>query len=299
MKACYPHIGLASLCRLFGVTRQAHYQYLWTQMDKATEHDLLLKMVNTLRSDHPRMGGRKLYALLQQPMLAHGIKIGRDGFFDFLSHYGLLIRKRKRRVVTTNSYHWLGKYPNLVNTWVLYKPNQVWVSDITYLAVKAGYVYLSLLTDAYSKKILGYCVGPTLESKYSVRALKMAINTLQSPSPGLIHHSDRGVQYCCADYINLLNKYKIRVSMGQKGDPLENPVAERVNGILKDEYLYELELEDVAHVQEILDNKIRLYNDQRPHLSCDMLTPNQASNTQGVLKRRWKNYYKPVKQYQD
>lgn len=295
MKAYYPQIGLASICRLFGVTRQAYYQFLWNQLDRSSEQDIVQQMVQQIRLRHPRMGGRKLYALLKESMEAHCIKMGRDAFFSFLSQNGLLLRKRKRRILTTQSFHWLKKYPNLVDSWILERPNQLWVSDLTYIRVKDQFVYLSLVTDAYSKKILGYCLAPNLEAVHSVSALQMALGTLTGPAEGLMHHSDRGVQYCSQEYVSLLNKYHIKISMGEKGDPLENSVAERVNGILKDEYLCELELTSFSETFIAVENTVKLYNHERPHLSCDMLTPNEASQRKGVLKRQWKNSYQPVK----
>ncbi len=289
MKKSYPRIGLARICRLFGVTRQAYYQDIWNGMDTSLEHEIILQMVEEIRRNHARMGVRKIYERLAPKLLEYQIKIGRDGLFDLFASHGLLVRRRRRKIVTTQSNHWLRKYPNLVDSWELDGPDQVWVSDITYLR---GSLFLSLVTDAYSKKIVGYHVGNTLEAKHTLEALKMATSRLSGPRPTLIHHSDRGVQYCSQEYVKHLQDYQIKISMGQKGDPLENPVAERVNGIIKHEYLYSRELKNSQEALKAVQKVVWLYNNERPHLSCGMLTPNEAHKQQGALERKWKNYYR-------
>lgn len=295
MKIRYPEIGLARICGLFGISRQAIYQQKWFQMDRNIEQEIVLQLVREIRKNHPRMGGRKLYTLLAPQLIECQVKMGRDALFDLLAAHGLLVKRRKRRVYTTDSRHWLRKYPNLVDHWVLDRPNKVWVSDITYLRTAQGLLYLSLITDVYSKKILGFKLAETLEAKHTLEALQMAVATLNGPSEHLIHHSDRGVQYCCGEYIKLLQNYQIQISMGEKGDPLENPVAERANGIVKQEYLDQLKELSVPERVEKTEQIIRLYNHERPHMSCEMLTPVEAHGRSGVLKREWKNYYKKPK----
>lgn len=289
MKKLYPQIGLARICRLFGVTRQAFYQDQWRSIDTSIENEIILALVVKVRSRHPRMGVRKIYELIHPQLLEHSIKVGRDGLYDLFAQHGLLVRRRKRKAYTTNSFHWLRKYPNLVTNWVLDKPNRVWVCDITYWPKGDGFYYVSLLTDVYSKKILGFKLANTLEAIHTLAALQMAIDELDAPIADLIHHSDRGVQYCSHDYVKLLIENKMTISMGEKGDPLENAVAERINGILKDEYLSAVAPSNFGQAEEQLRRTVALYNTERPHLSCDMLTPCQAHKTEGELKRRWKN----------
>lgn len=291
MKALYPQTGLARICGLFGVTRQAFYQNQWQNIDLSIEQEIILGPVKDIRSRHPRMGVRKIYELLQPQLAAHQIKVGRDGLFDLFADHGLLVRRRKRKVHTTNSFHWLKKYPNLIHSWDQERPNQVWVSDITYWPKKDGFYYLSLLTDAYSKKILGFKLAGSMHAVHSKEALVMAIDQLGSPCKDLIHHSDRGVQYCSQEYVEVLEKNGITISMGEKGDPLENPVAERVNGILKDEYLEQVACQDFTQAELQVKRAVSLYNTERPHMSCDMLTPCEAHKINGTLKRKWKNYH--------
>jgi len=201
---------------------------------------LILKEVFQIRKLHHRMGCRKLLEKLQTFMMEHQIKIGRDALFDLLASYHLLVKRRKRRVQTTQSFHWLRKYPNLIREFIPTAPNQLWVSDITYWKINGNHVYISFITDAYSHKIVGYHVAETLESVQTIQALKMALSEFKKELEShfqLVHHSDRGVQYCHHKYVKLLQDYKIKISMTQKGDPLENVIAERVNGIIKEEYL--------------------------------------------------------------
>lgn len=239
----------------------------------------------------PRIGGRKLLHLIQ-PTLPEELYLGRDSFFDFLRDNGLLIRKRRYRVRTTYSNHWLRKYPNLIKEFTPDGAHQLWVSDITYIATQEGFVYLSLVTDAYSRKIIGWAVGETLEAKHSVKALQMALSQLPKGNCNVIHHSDRGVQYCCDDYVKLLNKNHFQISMTENSDPRENAIAERVNGILKDEWLNQMKFKSQTEVIEQLIQVIQIYNENRPHESLDMNTPEYAHNLCGSLKKHWKNYYK-------
>ena len=228
-------------------------------------------------------------------MKEHHIEIGRDAMFDLLATHQLLIRKRKRRVpVTTFSDHWMRKYPNLIVDFIPTAPNQLWVSDITYITLKDDFAYLSLITDAYSRKIVGFYLSETLSADGCIKALQMALKN--NPQLGrLIHHSDRGSQYCCADYVSILDKHFIKISMTQSGDPLENAIAERVNGILKDELLEKIYI-NYQEAKQAIAAAISIYNYQRPHSSIDMLTPVEAHLREGELKRRWKNYYSKKKE---
>jgi len=241
-----------------------------------------------IREKHPKIGGRKLHFILQKQLANMGVRLGRDYIFGVLRSNNLLIKKRRKPTITTNSKHWFRKYPNLIKEIQLTCANQLWVSDITYIPTKLGFSYLSIITDAYSRKIVGYQIANNLESVNTQKALKMAIEQSNNTLEGLIHHSDRGVQYCTTEYIKILQEHNIRISMTQNGDPIENAIAERVNGILKNEYL-----EQMPNLnQEELDKIVKLYNNERPHLSCGMLTPKQAHIKSGPIKRAWKAYYR-------
>jgi transposase InsO family protein len=287
MKDIYPAISLSRLCRLLGVTRQAYYQHFWCVSDLTIEHQLVLGHVNKLRKVHPAIGARKLLFLLQPFLLEHQIKMGRDALFDLLSANKLLVRKRRRRVSTTQSHHWLTKYPNLIRDWHPVKPNQLWVADITYVPLTKGFLYLSLITDACSHKIMGYCIADNLEALHTIRALQMALRSLQEVPECLIHHSDRGIQYCSFGYVNLLKENNIHISMTENGDPLENPVAERINGILKEEYIKHYPLVNLDQVTELLDDIVDRYNKLRPHQSINMLTPQAAHEKNTSVNKTW------------
>lgn len=232
-----------------------------------------------------------MYEKLKSFMLEHQIKMGRDAYFDFLAVCGLLVRMRIRRVSTTWSKHWLRKYKNLIRGFKPTGPNQLIVSDITYLRTNNGFVYISLITDAYSKKIIGYHVSKTLETKGPLKALQMALRGMSQSITGLIHHSDRGVQYCSGEYIKLLKDHGIIISMTESGDPLENAVAERVNGIIKQEYLDFNEYSDIQEVIEALEKAVNLYNTDRPHLSLGMLTPTLVHENNLSFEKLWRTCY--------
>lgn len=288
--------SLGRLCLLFGITRQAYYQYFWQLQETCFEHELIISKVKTIRTDHPRMGVRKLYEKLETFMLEHQIKMGRDGLFDLLSINNLLVKKRRRRIHTTNSFHWLHKYPNLIKEFIPTAPNQLWVSDITYWKIDSGHVYISLITDAFSHKIVGYQVAETLAAIESVQALKMALLALETPITGLIHHSDRGIQYCSGEYVKLLQDNNIKVSMTENGDPLENALAERINGILKQEYLECYSVANISEAKALLDSVIKLYNEDRPHMSIGNKTPLEVHQGKHTTERLWKNYYQKKEQ---
>jgi transposase InsO family protein len=295
MKENFAHIGLAKLCGWFGITRQAYYQNNWEGISTTLEEDLIIQRVKQIRETHRRMGTRKLYEMLQPFMLEHQIKIGRDALFNMLSANHLLVRKRKRRIQTTNSYHWLRKHPNLIRKFVPTEPNQLWVSDITYWKIKTDeHLYISFITDAYSRKIVGYQVAETMEAIESIQALQMALSALGAESHlHLIHHSDRGIQYCSHAYVKLLQDYNIKISMTESGDPLENALAERINGIIKEEYLETYDISNLKDAKKLLKSVVELYNTERPHMSISNLTPDIIHHSKNELKteRLWKNYY--------
>lgn len=290
MKDNYRQVGLTRFCRLLGVTRQAYYQHYWHAEEITIEQEMIVQQVQHLRKYHRYMGGRKLYEKLQTFMLEHQIKMGRDALFDLLAANRLLVRKRKRRIYTTQSFHWLRKYPNLIKEFVPTAPDQLWVSDITYWQISSGYVYLSLLTDAYSHKIVGYHVAETLESVGTLECLEMALSRLER-SHQLIHHSDRGVQYCSASYTKLLQDNSIKISMTENGDPRENAIAERINGIIKQEYLDGHQVNNATEARELVQTAVELYNADRPHMSIGNLTPDLVHSNNLKTEKLWKNYY--------
>jgi putative transposase len=236
------------------------------------KEQLLLKEIRQIRQKQPRIGGRKLYKELKLFMISIGLHLGRDRFFDLLRAHGLLIERRRRYVHTTDSRHHLRTYRNLIKDMELTAPNQVYVADITYIRTLQGFCYLSLLTDAYSRKIVGYNVSRSLSIEGSLAAFKMALRQ-ESGLNNLIHHSDRGVQYCSYDYTKLLRNNNIRISMTEQNHVYENALAERVNGILKDEFLLGETLQSYEVALKMVKQAIDIYNNERPHMSIDYDKP--------------------------
>lgn len=294
MKDLYPKVTLGKFCRLLGVTRQAYYQHFWFEEQLLFEEELVVKEVLRIRKNHRHIGGRKLYELLQPFLLEHQIKMGRDRLFNVLSSNYLLVRRRKKQTITTNSFHRFKKYPNLIREFIPESSNQLWVSDITYWKIGNSFVYISFITDAYSRKIVGYNLAESLYTSETIKALEMALSSLSIQSKNkfnLIHHSDRGTQYCSNEYVKLLNDSGIEISMTENGDPLENAIAERVNGIIKEEYLNDYNIDNIKEAKELLNVVVRLYNEERPHMSIGYLTPNQVHQNNIKTEKLWKNYY--------
>jgi putative transposase len=233
MKLDYPDLTKEVLCRLFGKTRHALYDHLWRTEEATIKEEIILQLVHNIRIKLPRVGARKLLFLLQPALLSHQLHIGRDALFNLLAEHKMLVRSRKRKIITTDSRHWMRKYSNLIKILLIDRPEQVWVSDITYVRVKKEWGYLSLITDAYSRQIMGFAFRSDMLAQGCVEALEMALATRLYPGERLIHHSDRGSQYCCKEYIDVLNKHNIAISMTENGDPYENALAERMNGIIK------------------------------------------------------------------
>jgi transposase InsO family protein len=232
---------------------------------------------------------------MQEFLSAHSFQIGRDALFNLLAERGLLVTKHKRKgCITTLSRHRFKKYPNLVQGFIPIAPNQLWASDITYIHVGNGFAYLSLITDVYSHKIVGFYLCKDLSAQGPLKALKMALaNNINIKS--LIHHSDRGVQYCCDAYVKLLQDNEVKISMTQNSDPRENAVAERVNGILKTELLEEV-FADFDTAQQAVALACSTYNYLRPHGSIANFKPAEAHQKTGILSKTWKNYYQINKQ---
>lgn len=277
-----------TLCRLLGVTRQAYHKRQRRAEQEAIKGELVVQEVLRIRVVQKSLGTRKLYHMTGPFLREHGIKMGRDRFNELMRENSLLIRRRRaRKPRTTFSGPWK-RYPNLIRDLVPTCANQVWVSDITYVRVGEGFGYLSLITDAYSRKIVGHNLYRNLSARGCVGALRMALRN-NPGRDGLIHHSDRGLQYYSTAYMKTLGP-RIRVSMTEKSDPLENAIAERVNGILKQELL-DKRFQGFREAQQKITEAVSTYNHQRPHLSIDMLTPAVAHQHTGTLKRHWKNYF--------
>ena len=278
-----------------GLSRQAYNKRQRSEEREAIRAEFVIREVVKIREVQKRLGTRKLYHMTRPFLGEHSIKMGRDRFNELLRDNSLLVRKRRlRKPRTTFSWPWK-RYPNLIREYVPTQANQVWVSDITYVRLSEGFAYLSLITDAYSRKIVGYKLSRDLGAKGCAAALRMALrNNPQRDS--LIHHSDRGTQYHSAVYTKMLGP-QIRISMTENGDPLENAIAERVNGILKSELL-EKRFESFRDARDKIDEAVSTYNHLRPPLSIDMLTPAEAHIRNGELKRRWKNYFstRPIAQ---
>jgi putative transposase len=288
--------GLSFCCSLLGYSRQAYYQKIKDEQNKALKEEIIIEQVLEQRKIHPRIGGRKLLVLIDCFIAPHGISMGKDAFFDLLRQHRLLIKSRRRKPRTTWSDHWMHKYPNLIKGFIPIMPCQLWVSDITFVNIENKWAFLSMITDVYSHKIVGYYLSKDLTVSGPLRALKMAIEN-NPLHPYLIHHSDRGAQYCCADYVALLTKHQIKISMTQSGNPRENAIAERANGIIKGEYL-DKTICNFNQAQNDVIIAINKYNNLRPHDSIDKLTPAEAHQRTGYLKKHWKNYY-PKKQKED
>lgn len=279
-------MSVTSVSRQLGYSKQAYYKSKSNQQTKGCDAAMAKQKVLEIRRQLPRLGTRKLYHLLRQKFKQDGIKIGRDKLFSLLRDEGLLIIKKKRYTKTTNSKHWLHKHPNLVKEVKVIRPEQIWVADITYIAIEGGFVYLHLITDAYSKQIMGYCVSENLAATATIKALQMAL-AKRKYKGSLIHHSDRGLQYCSAGYVKILEQNKIAISMTQDGNPYDNAIAERVNGMLKDEFgLYDT-FSDIQQAQKQTQQSISLYNNKRPHLSCHMLTPDQMHSQTELKIKTW------------
>ncbi len=257
---------------MFGISRQALYQQ--ASRDALREQELLrLKtLVVEVRRQMPRIGTRKLYYLLQRQLLDMNMKIGRDAFFDYLRREQLLIKPNKRYTKTTFSKHWLHKHTNHLRQLNIYRPEQVFVSDITYIKSMERTHYLSLVTDAYSRKIVGYKLSDDMSAENVVQALKMAITNRNTELP-LIHHSDRGLQYCSQIYQEVLSDNKIVPSMTDGYDCYQNALAERINGILKQEFLIH-KCKTATQLERLVRESVEIYNTKRPHLSLQMKTPN-------------------------
>lgn len=261
-----------SLCNFFGVSRWGYYKGLRKAGVKGMSSELILDLVHQIRYRNPRMGTKKLYHILKDQL--HGIdpSLGRDKFFDILRSRGLLVYRKRKYAITTQSHHRFRVYNNKLLDFTPQRPHQTWVCDITYIRTKPGFMYLFLITDAYSRKIVGWHLSKSLAIEGAVKALDQALS--QCPdAAGLIHHSDRGFQYCACHYVNKLKQHGIQISMGEAGNCYDNAMAERVNGILKEEYGLSDTFIDDRQGLKVIQHAIRAYNEDRPHWSLQLATP--------------------------
>jgi transposase InsO family protein len=265
---------------LFGLERQVYYRQKYRKQKQSYQAQKVIDMVIDIRKRMPRIGTRKLYHLLQNDL--QSMHVGRDKLFKILNANHLNIIPKRSYKVTTNTHHRFYKHKDLVCNLSICRPEQVWVSDITYLGIRHAHFYISFITDAYSKKIVGYNVSDSLHTNGVARALKMAHKSRQYPSEILIHHSDKGLQYCSNEYQQLLQKYRLTCSMTEQYDPYSNAVAERVNGIIKNEFNLEQFHVSLEIMQQIISETVEIYNNERPHFSCHLLTPKQMHN-QSIL----------------
>ena len=293
MKQVNRSYSLQSLCRLFGYSRQAFYKQQRLQIVQQSKEGLILQQVINFRKEQPRCGTRKVLVMLQPFLKSNNIFISRDKLFYLLSKTKLLIRKRKRSTHTTNSKHFFYRYPNLVAHFTPLHAHELWVADITYIPMKERFAYLYLITDAYSRKIVGFHVSDDMRVTSAIVALQKAID--QKPADAIvIHHSDRGLQYCSNDYVALLQQHHARISMTQNGDPYENAMAERVNGILKTELISD-SYPDLKLAMQHIARCITVYNYRRVHSSLNWQIPDTVHSQTGPQIKKWKNYYKTKK----
>jgi len=283
---------------LLGVSKQAYFQRDENVLlKKIAQEDFALNYILDIRKKDPGIGGIKLWYMYKRDFTGNH-PMGRDRFEELMDKYGLKVRKCMRKPRTTDSTHGLPVYPNLIKEFIPTAPNQLWVSDITYIPIwldsgSHSFCYLSLVLDAYTEEIVGWCVGPTLDTEYPIHALHMALMRLRDiPKEDivLIHHSDRGLQYSSKRYVELLAEYGVRVSMTENGNPKENAQAERINNTMKNELLKDMRFKSLEEVTMSICAAVDFYNEQRPHMSIDMMTPRQAAACTGELRKRWISY---------
>ena len=282
------------MCHHFGYSKQSYYKQSKCTEQGTLKEEVIVGLIKKKREIWKRGSGRNLHQSLQKEFKTHDIKIGRDKFFDLLRNNHLLIKSKRSRTKTTCSYHHFNRYKNLIENTMPARANEVWVADITYLWLKPQdkFCYLSIITDLYSRKIVGHCVHETLNVKGCINALKQALKIRKDKTQTLIHHSDRGVQYCCHAYVKLLQKHQVQISMTQTGDPLENAVAERIHKTIKEEFTNDRQINfcNIEEAKTEIEKFIGFYNQHRPHRSVQWLTPNEAYQCTGALRRVWKTY---------
>lgn len=284
------------LCRLFGVTKQTYYKYDENSvLFKIAQEEFVIQYIQGIRSKDPGIGGMKLWYMYRKEFGGNS-PVGRDRFEDIVDRNGLKIRAKVRKPKTTDSNHGLPLYPNIIKDFIPTAPNQLWVSDITYITLwqdRCTYIFcfLSLILDAYTKEIVGWSVGATLDAIYPIEALRKALKRIEGQKDlALIHHSDRGCQYASLEYVSILKQHGIRISMTQSGDPKDNAQAERVNNTMKNELLKGAIFQNIEEVRASIIMAVDFYNNERPHMSIDMMTPVQAAHCSGEIAKRWTSY---------
>lgn len=275
------------LYQVFGISKQAYYQRIQTNKNKTMQHETVLLEIARIRKRMPRTGTRKLYKHLQVFIKEKQIKMGRDALFTLLRHKGQLVRRTKRYHITTDSKHFFFKSPNRIKDLAITHAEQVFVSDITYLQTDQSHAYLALVTDAYSKKIMGWSVDDNMKVSMVKDALNMAHKSTVYKHSSIIHHSDRGIQYCCPDYSEFAEKNNFVLSTTQQYDPYENAIAERINGILKYEFGLRHQLPNLTIARDMVKEAVEIYNNERLHWSLSLKTPNHTHQhyNQQKLKR--------------
>ncbi len=280
-------MNITAVCCQLGYSKQAYYKSRKVNQHKNAYRAEVLEQVLSVRRQMPRLGVRKLYHILEPSLREKKIPIGRDQLFRWLKAANLLVIRKKRYCKTTDSRHWMRRYPNLVKGLVPDHPEQYWVADITYIATKQGFSFLHLLTDAYSKKIMGYELCNDMLASSTLKALRMALANRQYDSL-VTHHSDRGLQYSSAAYVEQLRASGIQISMTQDGNPYDNAIAERVNGILKDEFGLDVVFDDFDQLKKQTRQSIETYNLKRPHFSCSLLTPQEMHHQKEIEVKTWR-----------
>ena len=255
----------------------------------------MLEYVRSIRQKDPGMGGQKIWYMYKRNFAGNN-PVGRDRFADIIDKHNLKIRRKVRKPRTTDSTHGLPTYPNIIKDFIPTGPNQLWVSDITYITIwldayRYIYCFLSLILDAYTEEIVGWSVGPKLSTQYPVEALRMALKRIEGMEKlSLIHHSDRGCQYASSEYVQLLKDQNIRISMTETGDPKDNAQAERINNTMKNELLRGMRFTSIEEVVVAVSKAVDFYNNERPHMSINMMTPAQAAFCEGTIDKMWCSY---------
>ena len=280
------------------MTKQAYYKYDENRLlEKIASEDFAVSYIKEIRQKDPGIGGMKLWYMYRKQFDGNH-PLGRDRFADIVDKYGLKVRLKVRKPRTTDSTHGLPVFPNLVKEYIPLAPNRMWVSDITYITIWIDtehycFCYLSLILDAYSEEIVGWCVGGTLDTAYPIKALEMALLRISNTAKeyvDLIHHSDRGCQYASAKYVSILKEHGIRISMTECGDPKDNAQAERINNTMKNELLRGMTFHNIDEVRRAVASAVKFYNEERPHMSIDMMTPREAAMCVGEITKRWTSY---------
>jgi putative transposase len=260
----------------FGISKQAYYQQITREKLRDAEREKIINWVIEYRKRLPKTGTRKLYEYLQPKMMQENIKMGRDAINDLLRSRGMLVKKTKRYFITTDSKHFFFKSPNLLTELKITHSEQVFVSDITYIKTDAGHAYLALVTDAYSRKIMGWSLQDNMKVSMVKDALNMAHKNCIFNHKNIIHHSDRGIQYCCPDYSQFAENKGFTLSTTQQYDPYENAIAERINGILKYEFGLKNTIKSIEIAQKMVAQAVDLYNNLRMHWSLDFKKPQEV-----------------------